>query len=77
MTALRKIGLAVRRTSTACAASVMVFSRDVGHGLLEVSHNTLALLGLVGVATTLFVGTQADWRHAIETEARDWLQARQ
>ena len=28
-------------------ASGTVFAADVGHGLLEVSHNTLALVGLL------------------------------
>ena len=57
--------------------SAGVFARDVGQGLLEVSHNTLALLGLLAVATALFVGGRADLRQSVETQALDWLQARQ
>ncbi|SHM91787.1 lytic transglycosylase domain-containing protein [Rhizobacter sp. OV335] len=58
------------------ARSSAVFLRDVGHGLLEVSHNGLALLGLVIVAIVLFVGGRADLRHAAEGRALDWLRAR-
>ena len=42
------------------AGSVPSFCRDTGHGLLEVSHNSLALLGLVLVGVALFVGGRAD-----------------
>ena len=47
-----------------CARSVSVFVRDVGHGLLEVSHNSLALLGLAVVAALVFVAGRPDLRHA-------------
>jgi hypothetical protein len=57
--------------------SISVFLRDVGHGLLEVSHNTLALLGLLLAAVLLFVGGRADIRHDAETWTLGWLQARQ
>ena len=60
----------------AAARSSAVFLRDVGHVLLEVSHNGLALLGLVIVAIVLFVGGRADLRHAAESRALDWLRAR-
>ena len=39
-----------RAVGRTCADSASVFLRDVGNGLLEVSHNSLALLGLVVVA---------------------------
>jgi hypothetical protein len=68
MTALR-IVRAVR-------ASIAVFLRDVGHGMLEVSHNTLALVGLVAVATMAFAGGHAGLRGTVEAEAFAWLQAR-
>ena len=51
-----------------------VFLRDVGHGLLEVSHNTLALLGLAVVVTLVFVAGRADLRHADRGWALGWLQ---
>jgi hypothetical protein len=68
MTALR-IARAVRE-------SVAVFVRDVGHGLLEVSHNTLALVGLVAVAVMVFAGGHAEVRGTVEAQALEWLKAR-
>ncbi|HZE91407.1 MAG TPA: hypothetical protein VE029_06845, partial [Rhizobacter sp.] len=62
MTATEELLGAVKRTSRSVAGSSAVFLRDVGHGLLEVSHNTLALLGLMLVAATLFVSYRADLR---------------
>jgi soluble lytic murein transglycosylase-like protein len=53
-----------------------VFVRDVGHGLLEVSHNTLALLGLAVVAAVVFAAGRDDLRHQAEVLALDWLQSR-
>jgi hypothetical protein len=63
--------------SQAAVESVGVFLRDVGQGMLEVSHNTLALLGLAVVAISLFGVGRADIRLAAEQQAFDWLQARQ
>jgi hypothetical protein len=57
--------------------SLQVFLRDVGNGLLEISHNSLALVGLVVVAVVVFVGTREDVRQAIEHQAFGWLQERQ
>ena len=76
MTAIRHVLTFTRRLGEASAESVAVFLRDTGHGLLELSHNTLALLGLVGVAGVLFVGGHVDTQQALETQAREWLQAR-
>jgi Transglycosylase SLT domain len=56
--------------------SIGVFLRDVGNGLLEVSHNSLALLGLAVVVTLVFVAGRPDLRHQSETWALDWLQER-
>jgi hypothetical protein len=67
----------VRSALQACVRSANVFVRDVGTGLLEVSHNSLALIGLCVVATTLFAGGRADLRAAVEQRALDWLLARQ
>lgn len=61
----------------AAARSTSVFVRDVGAGLLEVSHNSLALLGLCVVAAAVFAGGRADLREHVEQRALDWLLARQ
>ena len=61
---------------SALLGSGSVFLRDVGHGLLEVSHNSLALLGLAVVGIALFAAGRADLRHALEAETLSWLQAR-
>ena len=67
----------LRSVRAASARSAAVFLRDVGHGLLEVSHNTLALLGLVIAAVLLFAVGHSELRHEAEVRALGWLQARQ
>jgi len=59
------------------AHSAGVFVRDVGAGLLEVSHNSLALLGLAVVAAALFAGGRSEVRESVEQHALDWLLSRQ
>lgn len=61
----------------AAGRSAAVFARDVGRGLMEVGHNTLALVGLAAVALLIFTAGRADIRHQAETLALDWLQERQ
>jgi soluble lytic murein transglycosylase-like protein len=61
----------------AARQSVAVFLRDVGHGLLAVSHNTLALLGLVVVAVSAFAAGHPELRVQVEQRAFGWLKARQ
>lgn len=77
MTALRRLIAQARHVGDASAASAGVFLRDVGQGLLEVSHNTFALVGLLAVGAVIFVGGRADLRESIEAETLSWLQARQ
>ena len=77
MTGLRKTILAARSAQRATLSSLSVTLRDVGNGMLEVSHNTLALLGLLLVAVVLFASGWADLRHAAEEQTLAWLQARQ
>jgi hypothetical protein len=57
-------------------SSVGVFVRDVGDGLLEISHNTLALVGLTVVTAGLFVFGHAELRHQFELSTLGWLQER-
>ena len=79
-TALRSTGATVSVARTlvdSSARSTLVFLRDVSQGLLEVSHNTLALLGLVIAALVLFAAGRADLRHDAEVWTLGWLQARQ
>jgi hypothetical protein len=66
-----------RSWRTAFVRSGAVFLRDAGHGLLEVGHNSLALLGLLILGVALFASGRPDVRHALEGEALGWLQARQ
>jgi hypothetical protein len=53
-----------------------IFLRDVGNGLLEVSHNMLALVGLLVVGALVFALGRADVRSSVERHALDWLQER-
>ncbi len=66
-----------RSIGRAASQSASVFLRDMGHGLLEVSHNTLALLGLILAAILVFAAGRADMRHDAEAWALGWLQTRQ
>ena len=68
MTALRWL----RSTRRACS----VFVRDVGNGLLEVSHNGLAFVGLFVLTALVFVGGQPDIRSGAEKYALGWLKER-
>ncbi|MDP1153804.1 hypothetical protein, partial [Klebsiella pneumoniae] len=51
--------------------------RDIGHGLLVTSHNTLALVGLAVVAVLLVFSSQPGLRERVESAALGWLSARQ
>ncbi|MEP7300512.1 MAG: lytic transglycosylase domain-containing protein [Caldimonas sp.] len=44
--------------------------------MLEVGHNSLALLGLAVVGIALFAAGRTDLRHAVEAQTLSWLQAR-
>ena len=66
----------LRQAPRAAARSVGVFAGDVGRGLLEISHNTLALVGLVAIAATVFALGRADVRGQLEVVALEWLQTR-
>jgi len=68
----------IRAMQTACGKALGAFARDVGIGMLEVSHNGLALVGLAVVAgVLLFSAARPDLRAGAEQRALDWLLARQ
>ncbi len=67
----------VRSLRRSSSQSLSVFLQDVGQGFLEVSHNTLALLGLVIAALLIFAAGRDDLRHEAEVWTLGWLQARQ
>ena len=77
-TAQSALGVATlgRSVRDASVRSASVFLRDVGQGLLEVSHNTLALIGLILAAVLIFAAGRADVRHEAEAWTLGWLQAR-
>lgn len=76
MTALKNLVSLLKAARQSATRSSAVFLSDVGHGLLEVSHNTLALLGLLLVSALLFIAGQRELRHAVEQRTLTWLQAR-
>ncbi|WP_396267493.1 transglycosylase SLT domain-containing protein [Ideonella sp.] len=61
---------------TSSQNAITVFAKDVGHGLLEVSHNMLALVGLLVIAIAMFAAGRADLRLSMEREVLGWLQER-
>ena len=73
MTARRDFSSLARSASAAAS----LFVRDIGQGLLVVSHNTLALVGLAVVSVLLMFSSQAELRHKLESQALSWLSARQ
>jgi hypothetical protein len=76
MTSLLQICTLARSWRSAVVRSTTVFLRDAGHGLLEVGHNSLALLGLLILGVVLFASSRADVRHAVEAHTLSWLKAR-
>lgn len=66
----------LRRLTCAAGASAGVFLRDVGHGLLEIGHNSLAAVGLAVVAVAIVVGGNHELLTRAELQALEWLQMR-
>ena len=66
----------LRQAQRATARSANVFVCDVGRGLLEISHNTLALVGLAAIAVLVFGLGRAEIRGELEVVALEWLQTR-
>jgi len=76
MTTLKRCLMRARVLRNAIGESATVFLKDVGHGLLEVSHNMLALLGLLLVAALVFAYGKPELRRSAETQVLGWLQSR-
>jgi hypothetical protein len=55
---------------------VALFASDVVEGVRCVSHNALAMLGLLAVAAAVFLLGRADVRHTLEHQALGWLTER-
>ncbi len=66
----------LRQAPRAAARSTRVFAGDVGRGLLEISHNTLAMVGLLAITAAVFAMGRADVRGQLEVVALAWLQDR-
>ena len=77
MKALKPIVGVAQAVRNASVNSTRVFLQDAGHGLLEVCHNTFALIGLAIAALLVFAASHPDLRHEAEAQALSWLQARQ
>ena len=69
--------VALRRGARRAGRPVAVFFKDAGQGLLDVSHSSLALVGLTVVGLCLFLASRPDMRHLLERETFGWLQSRQ
>jgi len=72
MTTRQDIITLARHTRDASA----LFVKDIGNGLLVVSHNTLALVGLAVVSVLLVFMSQAGLREKLEFATLGWLNAR-
>ncbi len=77
MTAFDSVRRSFGTAQQAAVDSFTVFVKDVAHGLLEISHNGLALVGLIVLAAAVFALGRPDLRHTIEVQALGWLQQRQ
>jgi Transglycosylase SLT domain len=77
MPALSQTLALLRQMRDAVQISASVFARDVGRGMLEIGHNSLALVGLIAVGALVFGLGRADLRGQLETSTLQWLQTRQ
>jgi hypothetical protein len=77
MPVLDHLRMTLRRLGNNVSTSIKVFAGDVGRGLLEISHNGLALVGLLAVATLVFATGRTDVRGKLEVATLEWLQTRE
>ena len=65
-----------RRIAQQAAASVRVTAQDVWNGLVAVSGNALALLGLATLLVVALAVARPDLRHEVEVHTLGWLKDR-
>jgi Transglycosylase SLT domain len=51
-------------------------TRLVWQGIVEIGHNSLAVLGLASIGTVLFLSSDSNLRQEIERQAMEWLHLR-
>ncbi|MDO5290111.1 MAG: lytic transglycosylase domain-containing protein [Pseudomonadota bacterium] len=61
----------------ALAQGIKTFAGDVAEGFFEITHNSLALLGVLVVLAVAVLGTRPDLREQGEQRLTAWLTARQ
>ena len=61
----------------ALGRGIRTFATDVAEGFFEITHNSLALVGIVVVVLAMLLGTRPDLRAAGEQRLTEWLTARQ
>lgn len=76
MTAFETFRSSLKGARKVTVGSTTVFVKDVAQGLLEISHNGLAFVGLAVLAAILFAASRQDLRDGIEAQALGWLQQR-
>jgi hypothetical protein len=67
----------LRQAGRTTRLSMAVFAGDVGRGLLAVSHNTLAVVGLAALVVLALGVGRPEMRHELEQSTLRWLQDRQ
>lgn len=65
------------RSLGAIGRGVKTFAADVAEGFFEITHNSMALLGVTVVLGVALLSTHAELRHAGEQRLTAWLTARQ
>ena len=66
----------MKQALTATGRALRTAMSDVADGFFEITHNSVALLGLVLVFATVALVARPDLRHTGEVELRSWLESR-
>jgi hypothetical protein len=77
MTTLRTTSTIVLAMPRAVFRTLATFAADVLRGMLVISHNALAVIGLLLVSVALFAAGRDDLHQKAELEFLGWLQGRQ